>query len=541
MIRGSQKQGQQQHSIAGAIPASNKGINAVDSLAEMAPEECVYTYNLIAQDYGMEVRAGNTEWANGWTGTAKTIVTFQGAITSQDKMWVVDENGIWDVTTDGEEAPTNAVVTDTLTWSTTGDAGISSYITYSTDGDAQFVLLCDMKNGYYVWTQSTDTWAKVTLGGGGTQISVGDPTDFVFVMAWKERVWFIERETSKAWYLAVNTIYGAATAFVFGGQFIQGGNLRSIYNWTLDGGVGIDDYLVAVSGAGDVSIYQGTDPASVSTFSMVGTWNIGKVPAGSRIGRQFGGELFLLSSYGLLPLSALIKGSSTTDLEIYTSRKITPYLRASFDAVIDEFGWHVPVHPKKSLLYINAPKPTDSDQIGYCMYFGNAAWSMVRGLAKNHTVEWQGEVYWTDGSSLWHETGNVDKVYIDTNDGDAEAIPWDSLTGFHSLGETSRFKRVHYIRPNFIAESTPSYEVLARFDYNINEVPGSPVQSFGDTGSFGTGVWGTSLWAGGLSASSRPRGASGTGRTIAVVLRGVSAAPTTLVAYDVTADFGGYM
>ena len=280
------RQGQKQNTVAGPLPASNAGINAVDSLAEMAPNECIYTYNLIAQDYGMEVRPGYVEWANGWTGTAKTVITFEGATTAQDKLWVADENGIWDCTTADTTAPTQKIVFP----STSGNAGICSYITYSTDGSAQFVLLCDGENGYYVWTQSTNTWAKIALGAGAGQILGVDPSDFVFVMAWKERVWFIEKNTSKAWYLAVNTIYGTVASFIFGGQFMQGGNLRTLHNWTLDGGIGVDDYLVGVSGAGDVSIYQGTDPAAANTFGMVGTWNIGKVPAGNRIGRNFGGS-----------------------------------------------------------------------------------------------------------------------------------------------------------------------------------------------------------------------------------------------------------
>tara|TARA_R110000822_G_scaffold78819_1_gene188781 strand:+ start:2102 stop:3712 length:1611 start_codon:yes stop_codon:yes gene_type:complete len=532
------RQGQKQNTVAGPLPASNAGINAVDSLAEMAPNECIYTYNLIAQDYGMEVRPGYAEWANGWTGTAKTVITFEGATTAQDKLWVADENGIWDCTTADTTAPTQKIVFP----STSGNAGICSYITYSTDGSAQFVLLCDGENGYYVWTQSTNTWAKIALGAGAGQILGVDPSNFVFVMAWKERVWFIEKNTSKAWYLAVNTIYGTVASFVFGGQFMQGGNLRTLHNWTLDGGIGVDDYLVGVSGAGDVSIYQGTDPASASAFGMVGTWNIGKVPAGNRIGRNFGGELFILSSYGLLPCSSLLKGADTREIETYASRKITPYLRATFDAVIDDFGWHIPVHPKKSLLYINAPKPLSSDQISYCMYFGNGAWSMVRGLAKNHSAEWQGGVYWCDDGKLYKELGNVDKVYINTAaDGVAEAIEWDCLTSFQPIGEPSRFKRVQYIRPNFVAESSPSYDAFARYDYNITEATTAPVVTSGDTGVFGTGLWGTALWAGGLSASSRARGATGSGRMVAVVLRGASSSPTSLVAYDVYVDYGGLM
>jgi hypothetical protein len=167
---------------------------------------------------------------------------------------------------------------------------------------------------------------------------------------------------------------------------------------------------------------------------------------------------------------------------------------------------------------------------------------MVRGIQKNHTAEWQGNAYWCDNDKLYKEGGNVDKVYINTvADGEAEAIDWDCLTAFQSVGQPSRFKRVQYIRPNFIAENTPAYEVLARYDYNIAELTSAPVTTLDDDAIFDAGVWGTAKWAGGLSASSRARGATGIGRVVAAALRGSSSTPTSLVSYDVYADYGGLM
>jgi hypothetical protein len=537
MMGGLKSQGQQKTAIAGVVPASIGGINTVSSLARMAAEECVFSYNIIAKDYGMEVRPGYVEWANGWTGTAKTIIKFEGATTADDKLWVATEDGIYDVTAADTVSPTLKIAFA----STAGDAGICSYITFSTSGSDQFVLLCDGENGYYVWTQSTDTWAKITTGGGGgggTQISNVDPANFCFVMAWKERVWFIEKGTSKAWYLAVNSIYGSATSFVFGSMFLQGGDLRAMYNWTLDGGAGIDDYLVILSGAGDVLTYQGVDPSSDVT--MRGSWNIGKIPAYSRIGYQFGGELYIASSRGVIAMSSLLNGANVNKIESYLSAKVSIYYRAVVDTVLDEFGWDVVAHPKESLLYINTPAAPGEAQVSFCMYFGSGAWSMVSGLQKKHTVEWQGETYWTDGTRLYIEQGNVDEVYIDAaTDGDPQPISWQLLSSYTDLDYPGLFKRCGIIRPNFLAEDTPSYEILARYDYDISEIASTPVASFGNVGTWDAGIWGTSVWAGGLSNSASPQGATGIGRTIAISIKGVSASPSVLLAYDVVASPGG--
>ena len=279
------KRGGKQSSEGISIPSSMQGINSVTSLALMNAAECVYTYNLVAQDLGMVVRRGFEEWAKGWAGgIAKTVIPFEGHQTSHDKLFVANNEGIWDCTAEGEIAPTKV-----LTWTTqTGEAGYCSQQVFTNDGNDMFILLCDAVNGYHVYTQTTNTWAKVTLGTGAGQVSGIDPTNFNFVMIWKNRVWFIEKDSANSWYLDVATLYGAATKFNFGSQFRQGGSLRTLYNWSLDGGLGLDDLLVAVSSSGDVVVYQGTDPDDATKFAIQGSWEIGSVPAGNRFGTEFG-------------------------------------------------------------------------------------------------------------------------------------------------------------------------------------------------------------------------------------------------------------
>jgi hypothetical protein len=48
---------------------------------------------------------------------------------------------------------------------------------------------------------------------------------------------------------AVNALYGTVTSWDFGSKFKHGGNLVGLWSWTVDGGIGIDDYLVAIAPA----------------------------------------------------------------------------------------------------------------------------------------------------------------------------------------------------------------------------------------------------------------------------------------------------
>ena len=534
-------QGQQQNAGAFTIPASMQGVNAVTGLAQMQPDECIYTFNLLAQDFGMEVRDGYIEWANGWTGgPARTVITFEGHVDADDKLWIANDEGIWEVTADGTTAPV-----EVFTWdSQVGNAGICSFLTTTNDGNDLFVLLCDGENGYHVYTQTTDTWAVILEGVTPGELDGVDPALLDFVFVWKNRIWFIQKETSIGWYLDAGNFTGDITEFNFGQQFASGGALRAMYNWSLDGGLGLDDLLVAVSSSGDVVVYQGTDPDAPDTFALIGTWHIGNMPEGNRFGVEFGGEVYLLSIYGLVPISQLLNGSNINDPNTYLTAKISPYIRNVMGEVRSDFGWNIVVHEKAARLFINSPKRTDNKEIAFSQYFGNQAWSFVRDLPKNHEANWRGEIYWVDNNrnKIFREAGALDAVFLDqVVDGLPAPIQWSLLTSYSAAGDAARYKRCQYIRPMFLSGSLPSFTVQARYDFDVAEQTVAPPLQADNPGQWDIDNWDEAIWGGGIEALDNPRGANGLGRHIAVNLRGQSGVATTLVSFDLIVDQGGLL
>lgn len=471
--------GGRQRSSSIQVMAPTKGIDSTTSLAKMDPETCVYTYNLLAEDFGCEVRDGYIEWANGWAGgSARTIIPFTGNVPADDKLYVASLDGIYDVTEEGDTAPLRV-----LEWpDKSNSAGICSYINYANDNSDRFILLCDEQNGYYIYTQTTDTWAQGTITGPGPPSE-----DYVYITIWKTRVWLIERDSANAWYLPPGDLAGTAVPFAWGRQFRFGGQLRSIHNWTLDGGAGMDDYLVGISSAGDIIVYQGTDPASQNDFSLVGSWYIGALPAGRRIATEFSGELYIVSVYGLVAMSQILNGAGPENPTTYLTKRIAPYIRGVLDDTITQFGWHIHIHPKQSLLFINSPARPGRETLAFTAYLGTDAWSMVRGLDKADTANWRGEVFWADATTnkIHRQAGYVDGVYLDPSiDGDPQAIEWDMLTAYMDLGNDVAYKRTQYIRPMFVANGVPGFNVEARYDFDLTEISGSPVLS-----SESAGLW----------------------------------------------------
>lgn len=533
------RRGQSQTSQPETIIAPIKGMDAIVPIARMPETSCIFCRNILPEDAGMEVRDGYVEWANGWTGDpARTVITFEGNLDSEDQLWVANAEGIWNVTTEGTTAPVQELV-----WpSSVGNAGICSYVNFTNDGNERFILLCDGENGYYVWTQTTGLWTVGSFSGGSIDVGLLN-----FVMIWKKRVWFVERDSANAWYLPVASFSGVATPFNFGDQFRFGGSLVSLHNWTLDGGAGIDDHLVAISGAGDVIIYQGTDPAATNPpdFGLIGSWYVGELPAGNRVASEFSGELYVLSVQGLLPMSKVLNGAFNEGKEgSYITAKISPLVRSVMDEAVRDFGWHVHIHPKQSLLYINTPPRTSKPQIAFTLYFGTDAWGTIADLNKSHTANWQGEVYWTDINlnKIYVQKGNVDAVYLDQEaDGLPQAIDWQLLTSYQSYGHPAVYKRCQYIRPMFIGGGTPAYNVVAFYDFDIKELTSPPSLIGTKDGIWEDGVWDIALWGGNLEVTDNPRGANGMGRHIAINIRGRTSESSVLVGFDVITDSGGMM
>lgn len=516
--------------------APSGGVNAISNLAGMPTSDCIYSFNLVPGRYGLITRDGYVEWCtNVGTGGVNTIIPYTGSVLTEDGLFACAANGIYDVSA-STAAPPLMIAFGTVN----SESGFGIWVTTTNAAGAKFICYCDEANGYYVYTETLGTWAKIAMGGGATQISGVDPANFCFVMMWKNRLWFIEKNTGSAWYLATGALFGPATKFEFGNKFKYGGSLKALYNWTVDGGIGVDDYLVGISSAGDVIVYQGTDPTSATTIDQRGAYYIGPPPAGRRIAGSFGGELFLLSSYGLLPISKLLSGQTVIETNVFVSAKITPLINSQMILTREMLGWEVRFVPSQTLLLISAPKQSEQDYIQFVQSLDTKGWGVYRELPYTTGDTWQGLMYHGDPSNrvLIH-TGDLDNTLINGTPG--TNVEWSLLTSFNDLNTPSQNKISQFIRPTFISERIPGYSVVAVYDYNLIEgaeaIP-SPV-AFGDLWDFG--LWDSAIWGGQFVTTNPLSGAAGMGRSVAIGLRGSSAAKTTLIRIDLTFTFGNVL
>jgi len=500
------------------------------NLASNDPNNAVYAFNLVPSEFGLRTREGYREWqidiesGVGLGFGVRTILPFHGDTEdgTKDKIFVCTNEGIWDVTIDGGTPVLDAVFADQ-----SDDAGWGVFTHYTTDAGLDIMFVADSANGLYTYDPVGDVWAP-TVGITGPVIA-----DIVYIIVHKQRIWLIEKNSTSAWYLDPGAIAGAATQFHFGTKFKHGGDLVGLYNWTQDGGAGTDDYLVAVGRAGDVIPWEGADPAFAVSWQDIGTFYIGDIPLGRRIASEYGGDMMLLSDFGLTSMADLTQGVSTTPRAQSLPLKIARFIRTDMDTLATSRGWEIRLDSNEGILLIGTPRRVNGEYLQYRVNLATDAWAFWRGVPMLTSNTWHGaQMFGTLDNRIMRMDVSSDDLTIAGSEGDA--IEFSILTNYNDLGSPGIHKYGEFTRPNFVSTLEPSFETRISYDYATTELPAS--EGLPQPGSF---VWDVAKWDQALWSSSqivpftKLQGSWGPGRTIAIALRGTARARTTLASVDV--------
>lgn len=511
------------------MPSPVGGMDARQNLARGDLNLCIYSYNLNASEYGLTVRDGYSRYqteARTATGSPpRTLIPFAGDPEdgSKDRLYAANSEGIWDVSDEGA-APVQVV-----TFATESErSGYGVYAHYTTDAEEEILFYADAENGLYRYDASTDAWTVPT------GITGVDVADINYIVVHKLRIWFGIKDSSTGYYLGVKAVAGAAAPFSFGSMFKHGGDLVGLYNWTIDGGDGLDDYLIAVSRGGDVIPFRGDDPED-TTWEAVGVYFIGQIPVGNKINADLGGELALLSEFGITSMSDLIRSSTARDPTGGSlAYKIARLLRADLQTYGGQYGWEMRYAAAQGQLIIKLPKKPDGQpDIQYMLTRTTGGWCIWRDLPMSCIDTWRGKTYFGSHEGNIEQMGSPrDGIIPDTASG--QPINFSLLTNFSTLGEDGLFKRCEMIRPSFTAQVAPTYGTAARYDYQFDESAAPPIDPTPDGAVWDSALWDDGLWASSIFAAvTSVRGSLGMGRAVGVALAGQGEAGTYLISMDV--------
>ena len=485
-----------------SLPSPVGGWNARDSFANMDPSDAVNLDNMFPTVSNVVLRGGSTKWSTGLDGEVQTLMTYSGG--PNTKLFAITETGkIYDVTAGG--AVGSPVVSGLSN-------GIWEYTNISTAGGSFLVAVNGLDDPrLYDGT----TWMTITASTTPSITGIGVKT-LVNIVLFKNRLWFIEKDTLRAWYLPTNSLGGAAQQIDMSAIARFGGHLVNLDTWTLDAGYGVDDNLVFVTSEGEVIVWSGTDPASITTWSLIGVWKLGS-PIGQRCMLKWGGDLLILTYDGLMPMAGSLQ-SSRLDPRVALSDKIQGAItQATTDYGGDHaaVGWEIVYNAKRNAVWINIPvAPAQQEQ--YAMNTITKSWCRFTGWGANCWAIFKDDPYFGgDGfvSYAWDTTYADDGANIQTN----------VLQAFNYFGERGVKKYFTRAQLSLFTNGTPSVFVGLNVDFNvINNA--APISYTGNpNGVWDTGKWDAATWGGEGTISNTWLGITGIGYCGAMLFKSSSA------------------
>lgn len=241
---------------------------------------------------------------------------------------------------------------------------------------------------------ATTSGVPTLLIGGMTGV---DLTKLNFNWVHQQRIFYIQKDSLSAWYLPAASISGAAVELPLGGVFSLGGSLLFGSTWSLETGAGgLQEQCAFFTTEGEVAVYQGTDPSTVSTWSKVGIYRIGK-PLGRDAHFRGGGDVVVSTDIGLIPLSSALQ----KDFSVLAPSAVSAQIETIWNNEVVIRGasnWHCQVWSENQIVVINPPVINNLASVLYVVNLRTGAWGKFTGWNANCMAVFRGRLFF--GSTL---------------------------------------------------------------------------------------------------------------------------------------------
>lgn len=519
--------------------------------AQGTPPGALVLENWFPTSTGVKLRRGTQRYATVGVGEDPVFSLFVYRIGTQEQLFAATMTTIYDISTINNAFPLEL-------GNGNGDSigANNPDEVVGTTADPGDVMLTGLTSGSWVVAPMTTDGGNFIRGVNGSDLPFtydgaafsttafpltfeageqAEPEDLSFVWQYKRRHFFIRKGSLDAYYLPVNSIGGELAVLPLGSVFALGGSLLFGASWSLGsssaGGLGAQ--CIFVTTEGEVAVYQGDNPDSVDSWSLVGVYRIGR-PLGKEAFIRAGGDIIIATTVGFLPLSSAVNLDAAA---LAPGAVSSPIEEAWTEAVQrrSDGDWQCITWPDQTMVFVSPPSETAQP-----IFVANAntgAWCKFTGWMPRCWVVWRGRLFYGgDG-------GQVVECNVTGSD---QGV---SYTGrymglFDDLGAPAARKIAKFARPSMQSTVAISPSVSVVFDWSQNFPPAPNAEPAQADNVWDSATWDNARWdSEALSVSyERWMSVGGSGVRIAPIVQITSGAQipvdAELIAVEVTYSTG---
>ena len=423
-------------------------------------------------------------------------------VNGSDPMQLYDGSDWYAIT----DEPINRINYDTGTAAFT----VGATITGGTSGATATItrVVGDTTSGYILVGTITGTFQdnEIISGGGGSAsvngvvgpplfngitgtLPDGSPLEtsmFSYVWTYKNRLFFLQKDSMDAWYLPVDQIGGTAKLFPMGSEFSLGGKLLFGSTWSRDTGIGLKDTCIFVTDEGEISVYDGSDPDVALEWQKVGRYQMGK-PRGPRSFFRAGGDLVVATDIGLVPMSQALQ----VDYSVLSAKAVSFPIETAWNEAVSlrQSNWDCIVWPERQMVVICLPTVNEQTPEMWVVNARTGAWGRF--------TNWDGTCLEIFNGRLFFgsQEGKVVEAYVTGLDqGKTYTASWVPL--FSDLGSPASIKTAKIARAVTRGPHTIDAQLSVQEDYIVTLPPAPPSTAIQGGSEWGVGLWGQATWGG---------------------------------------------
>lgn len=346
--------------------------------------------------------------------------------------------------------------------------------------------------------------------------------DLSYVWIYKNRLWFIQKDSLSAWYHDVDQIAGELTEFPMGGVFGLGGQLTFGTTWSQDVGDGLNALCAFISSEGEAAVYQGSNPESAQDWGIVGVYQTGK-PMGPKAHIRFGGDVVMASDIAFVPLSEALR----RDYSQLGVNSLSAPIKALWPQEVEQRRaqeWNCVFWSAKQMVVVALPTIDAQTPRMLVMNAETGKWSVFTNWNATCLHMFNNRLFCGD---------TLGRVYELNVTGMDDGTPYTAtyIPTFDQMGEIGN-KTVHMVRAVMRSAHKIRERMSVHTDYVV-KIPAAPDSSAPTPSSaWGAVVWGSFKWGSSLARNVQQiwRNQFGAGEVVSV---GVQVTSGNVVPLDV--------